>query len=105
MQLYTDFWTEMVPIIIKAIENGGCSCKIEKSVLESLGNRTHSGYSFRLDIFDGVIPRKSGSAVARDLKEVLDENQEFKRLAKNERIVIRMNELDDMSYQLQIMVL
>lgn len=45
-----------------------------------------------LDIANGIVPRKKGSAVARDLKKVLDESPDFKRLAnENKYITIRLN--------------
>ena len=46
---------------------------------------------FRLDIANGIVPRKSGSTVARDLKKVLDESFDFKRLADEESMTIRLN--------------
>ena len=51
----------------------------------------YSGYSFRLDIANGIVPRKSGSAVARDLKKVLDESSDFKKLANEKSITIKLN--------------
>lgn len=65
-------------------------CLLIGYLFESVGNRRISGYSFRLDIANGIVPRKKGSAVARNLKKVLDESPDFKRLA-NENITIRLN--------------
>lgn len=64
---------------------------LDRSLFESAGNRKNSGYSFRLDIANGIVPRKSGSAVARDLKKVLDESFDFKRLADEKSMTIRLN--------------
>ena len=48
------------------------------------------GYSFRLDINNGTIPTKSNTAVARDLKKVLDSSIEFRSIPQNKQITIRM---------------
>lgn len=80
-----------MPGILDAIESKQKIMKLECSLFESAGNRKESGYSFRLDIDDGIVPRKSGSAVARDLKKVLDKSSDFKRLANEKSITIRLN--------------
>ena len=54
-------------------------------------NRKKSGYTFRLEIVDGIVPRKKGSAVARDLKKVLDKSIDFKTLANKKSIIISLN--------------
>jgi hypothetical protein len=38
-----------------------------------------------------VVPTKDGSAVARDLKAVLDDNTKFKEYAAGKYIVIRLD--------------
>lgn len=92
-ELYVKIWKDYLPIILSAIK---CKQKtmtmtLDRSLFESAGNRKNSGYSFRLDIANGIVPRKSGSAVARDLKKVLDESFDFKRLADEKSITIRLN--------------
>ena len=44
-----------------------------------------------MEIVDGIVPRKKGSAVARDLKKVLDESVDFKTLANGKSITISLN--------------
>jgi hypothetical protein len=56
-----------------------------------VGSRYNSGYSFRLDIINGDIPTKDGSAVARDLKKVLDDSVEFSKYAVDKDITIRLD--------------
>ena len=65
--------------------------KLNRTILESDGNRKKSGYTFRLEIVDGIVPRKKGSAVARDLKKVLDKSIDFKTLANKKSIIISLN--------------
>lgn len=89
--LYLEIWKQMQPFILAAIRKGQDSKKIGSAIFKNVGNRKSSGYAFRLDISDAVIPVKKGSAVARDLKKVLDANSEFKKIAKGRAITIRMN--------------
>lgn len=88
-ELYVEIWKDYLHEILSAIKNNGDIIDLAPSRFRSAGNRID--YSFRLDINNGVVPIKSGSAVARDLKMVLDENSEFKDIAKGKNIVIRLN--------------
>ena len=91
-ELYVEIWREYLPIILSAIKSKHGTMPLDRYLFESVGNRRNSGYSFRLDIANGIVPRKKGSAVARDLKKVLDESSDFKRLAnENKNITIRLN--------------
>ena len=90
-ELYVEIWKNYLPIILSAIKCQQKTMKLDCSLFESVGNRKNSGYSFRLDIVNGIVPRKSGSAVARDLKKVLDESADFKRLANEKNIIIRLS--------------
>ena len=89
--LYVEIWKEIQPFIIAAIRKGRDSKKIGSAIFKNVGNRKNSGYAFRLDISDTAIPLKKGSAVARDLKKVLEANSEFRETAKGKSITIRMN--------------
>ena len=88
--LYLEIWQEKLPYINEAITNGTGIIEMDPDSFFEAGNRGSSGYGFRLDIENGYVPSKAGSAVARDLKEVLDDSLEFQKLAKNKNIVIRM---------------
>lgn len=88
---YIQIWKNYLPTIISAIKCAPSTIKLERSLFESAGDREKSGYSFRLDIHNGIIPEKSGTAVARDLKKILDESTEFKLLSKEKYIVIRLS--------------
>ncbi len=90
-ELYVKIWKGYLPIILSAIKCKQKTTTLDRSLFESAGNRKNSGYSFRLDIANGIVPRKSGSTVARDLKKVLDESFDFKRLADEESMTIRLN--------------
>ena len=90
-ELYVKIWEDYLPIILSAIKCKHKTITLDRTLIESAGNRKNSGYSFRLDIANGIVPRKSGSTVARDLKKVLDESFDFKRLADEESMTIRLN--------------
>lgn len=87
-ELYVQIWEDNISDILKFIKEGGGEKSLDGARFEEVGNRDN--YRFRLDIENGNIPVKNGSAVARDLKLVLDKNKEFKSLAKDKNIVIRM---------------
>lgn len=90
---YIEIWEDVLPKILRVLkedkDNGVIS--LDDSRFFNVGNRKNSGYTFRLDIINGVVPCKSGSAVARDLKQVLDSSIEFKKLAKDFYLIIRLN--------------
>ncbi|HBV83869.1 MAG TPA: hypothetical protein DEB74_14005 [Lachnospiraceae bacterium] len=90
-ELYVKIWKGYLPIILSAIKCKQKTMTLDRSLFESAGNRKNSGYSFRLDIANGIVPRKSGSAVARDLKKVLDKSIDFKTLANKKSITISLN--------------
>lgn len=92
-QKYVELWEQVLPHILDFLANGEKSIKLQltKESFNSVGNRVNSGYTFRLDIEDGVVPTKKGSAVARDLKRVLDNSKKFKEYAINKDITIRLD--------------
>lgn len=90
-ELYVQIWADCLPKILSAIKCNQGLIALDSDLFESVGNRKNSGYSFHLDIDNGIVPRKSGSAVARDLKKVLDGSSEFRMLAKGKKIMIRLN--------------
>ena len=89
--LYVQIWQDYLPEILYAITSTTKTMKLNRSLFESVGNRKKSGYTFRLEIVDGIVPRKKGSAVARDLKKVLDKSIDFKTLANKKSIIISLN--------------
>lgn len=91
--LYIKIWEDERPNILDFLrgDEKNVDISLNSSRFSSVGNRENSGYTFRLDIINGVVPCKSGSAVARDLKQVLDSSIEFKKLAKDFYLIIRLN--------------
>ncbi len=85
---YTDLWNHYRPVINKLINEGGGQFQLYKGEFEQRGNR--GKYSFSMTIIDGVVPELGGSAVARDLKTVLDGSDTFRKNAVGKRIIIRL---------------
>lgn len=98
--LYTDLWERYRPVINTRIKEGGGTYQLSGHEFERRGNREVSGYNFKLSIVDGVIPELAGSAVARDLKTVLDGSRTFSAQAAGKHILIRLTS----SFELQVYV-
>lgn len=86
--LYTQIWKDNLSRIIEVMKNGGGEIQLKKQDFEAAGDRDR--YGFKLEIKNANVPRHGSSAVARDLKELLDYSSEFKNLAKEKNWVIRM---------------
>ncbi len=95
-ELYVKIWEDNLPWILEAIKKGGDEKVLNKESFYSVGNRNKSGYNFRLDIKGVNVPTKKGTAVARDLKDVLDRSDTFKQLASGKNLVIRMGKNFDL---------
>lgn len=87
--LYLDLWEKNLPVILKLIDNGSGDCQLSAKEFEKCGNR--KSFSFRLEISNGNVPVKAGSAVARDLKTALDSSPSFKSKAVGKQIAIRLD--------------
>ena len=85
---YTDLWNNYRPVINKLIKEGGGRFQLYKGEFEQRGNR--GKYSFSMSIVNGLVPELSGSAVARDLKTVLDNSDTFRKNAAGKTIIIRL---------------
>ena len=85
---YTDLWEKFRPVITKLIKEGGGTYPLYKGEFEQRGNR--DSYSFSMTIVDCMVPELGSSAVARDLKTVLDGSESFRKYAAGKTIVIRL---------------
>lgn len=86
--LYVNTWRKYETYILRAICQNK-SISLDPMAFENVGNRVKSKYDFKLVIENGIIPRNGSSAVARDLKLVLDENTEFKKYAYGKKLTIK----------------
>lgn len=85
---YTDLWNNYHPVINKLIKEEGGQLQLYKGDFEQRGNR--GKYSFSMTIVNGLVPELDGSAVARDLKTVLDTSDTFRKNAAGKTIIIRL---------------
>ena len=86
--LYTDLWNKYRPVIVRMVKDGGGQYQLPKDDFVRNGNR--DDYTFSLTIIDGEIPILSGSAVARDLKTVLDVSPSFRNFSEGKTVTIRL---------------
>jgi hypothetical protein len=87
---YEDIWKKVAPSILQAIKNDRpLFVELSKNIFDKAGNR--KSYAFALEFMNGrVCNNISGSAVARDLARVLEDNTQFKILAQNKHIKLKM---------------
>lgn len=82
--LYFPLWRKYLPVIVMKLKNsttGLQSIQLYKSEFETLGNRPVSDYTFNLEIRNGRVTSDiSGTAVARDLYEILISNPDSKKI-------------------------
>lgn len=95
---YTDLWNKYRPVIVTLVKNGGGQYQLYKNEFVQRGNR--DDYSFSMTVTNGIIPVLSGSAVARDLKTVLDGSSSFRQYAACKTLIIRLTS----SFALEIRV-
>ena len=85
---YLALWEKYRVIINTFLRNGGGATQMSPSEFNATGNRDK--YSFTMTIVNGEIPTLSGSAVARDLKAILDGSKSFKSYAAGKTIKISL---------------
>lgn len=100
--IYIDLWrrykTPIVSLMVKA-EVSPQSYTLTRHEFEDMGDRKHAGYSFRLEIRNGVaLNNIGGSAVARDLLLVLKESKKANELWSDKTYVFQ----NDKNFKLNI---
>lgn len=88
---YEDIWESAKDSIIAAIKNNKeLRLKLDKDDFAKVGNR--KSYSFNLEFINGKVSNNiSGSAVARDLARVLQNNIKFKKLSFRKELKFKMS--------------
>ncbi|MCQ2330000.1 MAG: hypothetical protein MJZ93_05545 [Paludibacteraceae bacterium] len=101
--LYTQIWKNHLSDIIEIIKGGESSFfQVEQEAFENAGNRPSSGYNFRTEFTNGECTnRPSGSAVGRDLAEVVEMSQEFREACNEKFVVIRMGKNFDLHVEVR----
>ncbi len=89
---YLQTWKKYIPVIrihLKKSVNGDQQFKLEVTDFESAGDRGKSGYTFNIQIENGkVINNISGSAIARDLFELLKADETVKAFFQDKNVKI-----------------
>lgn len=90
--LYTEIWKktsrDLLDLIIDTKEY--VSIQLSKKTFEEVGNRHN--YNFNLELIDGKVSNNiDGSAVARDLAEVILSNVKWKAFMANKHIKITLD--------------
>ena len=86
--LYYPLWRKylsVMRVLMKNARNGNQELNLSKADFLPYGNRNASEYFFNLEIVDGSVMDTtiSGSAVARDLRDILIADPTSKQLLKN----------------------
>ncbi len=90
--LYISLWTKSLPEIIRRLKNISSTepIQLKSEDFHRVGNRQK--YSFNLEFKDGLVSNNiGGSAVARDLEAVLQNNSVVKELIKSGHYKFKMD--------------
>lgn len=87
---YEDIWNQIMPLILQSIRDSKpLTIQLTKEIFDKAGNR--KSYSFNLQFRNGRVSNNiGGSAVARDLARVLENNNQFKNFSIKKDIQLRM---------------
>jgi len=93
--IYMNLWQKYRPVILSKMKQAHIEnqeYQLMKHEFESIGDRTSSGYSFNLEIKDGKVSNNiGGTAVARDLFEVLKNSDTAKNMMESNHIKITLS--------------
>lgn len=95
---YYPLWERNRALIIKAIIYGGGKIALGQADFIRSGNR--DSYSFRIEYSNGQPLKRGGSAVARDLQDILERDSSFYTVMAGKDVVIRMGN----SFEVEIFV-
>lgn len=92
---YKNMWKKYLPIIKILMKKAVLKpqrFKIQRTELKSLGDREKAGYSFRLEVIKGKVTNNiSGTAVARDLRDVLFSDASVYEIFKQNDFLFRLD--------------
>jgi len=92
--LYYGLWRKylnVIEILMRNANNGEQVLQLQKYEFEVSGNRKDSGYTFTLEIVNGLVVNNiSGSAVARDLYDILKGSEKAKSMFKEKHFKITL---------------
>jgi len=90
--LYHSIWRKYLKVIeikMSSAAKAEQELQLQRHEFEVSGNRKESGYAFTLEIIKGLVVNNiSGSAVARDLYDILRESEKVKSMFKEQNFKI-----------------
>ena len=101
--IYFQLWQKYRPVIISKMKLAISEVQIyqlSKHEFEAIGDRESSGYAFNLEIMNGILVNSiDGTAVARDLFEVLKSSKTAKDLMQQH--FFKINLTNDFKLKIQ----
>lgn len=92
--IYVPLWSKYKPVITNKLKEAlhtPQEYQLSKHEFEVIGDRTTSGYAFNLVIQNGHLTNNiDGTAVARDLLEVLKNSPSIKEFLKDKNVQINL---------------
>lgn len=92
--IYTPIWQKYRPAILSLLKSSLTEpqeYKLSKQEFETIGGRSSAGYGFNLEVKEGIVVNNiRGTAVARDLFEVLKNSPSAKEFMLNNYFKINM---------------
>jgi hypothetical protein len=90
---YILLWSRLLPSILKMLKQRGSQTQqLNRHDFISVGNRIQSGYTFLLSLKNGqVVNNISGTAVARDLAKVLQEDSPASNWLQTKHFVVKLD--------------
>jgi hypothetical protein len=102
--IYVPLWQKYRPVLVSKMREALVSAQVyslSKHEFEAIGDRTQSGYTFNLEIKNGILQNNiDGTAVARDLYEVLKNSKSASELLKQYHFKFNLNKDFLMTIQL-----
>lgn len=102
--IYIHLWQKYRPVIIRMMKLATAKPQIyqlSNHEFEAIGDRISSGYSFNLEINSGILANNiEGTAVARDLFEVLKSSKTANSIMQGN--YIKINLTNDFKLKVQI---
>ncbi len=94
---YLNLWEKYKPAIVSKMKSLACNelsfYQLSEHEFKTIGERNSAGYQFLIQIANGrVVNNLSGSAVARDLKQVLLKSDTVDSLIRERNYNIRMDQ-------------
>lgn len=98
---YLQLWKKYMPVIRLLLKKSGDQkLQLYRHEFETTGVRNKSGYSFNIEMVNGKVMNKiSGTAVAKDLVQSMNENPDLNAWLKSQNIKISMGRSFELNLQ------